>query len=109
MGKYTKKRNCHKNKSMKKMKKGGGDPKNDNVINGNKTDIVREAEPTGSTTGAPVASSEAQVAPSGSTKPASWFSSFTSMFSSNKTNNTNNTNNKTGGKKNKQKRNKSKK
>ena len=69
MGKSTKKRNCRKNKSMKKMKK-GGDPNaynsndierpqklvdsttGDQIIDHN-NDVVRPVEPVNSTTGAP--------------------------------------------------------
>lgn len=100
MGKYTKKRNWHKNKSMKKMKKGGNDDgkgkgNGDGDVNSNdsdfrqlKSDDSRGAE---------------QVAPSGSTtveqKPSSWLS----WFYPKKPDSTN-----IGGRKNKNRKNKSK-
>lgn len=96
MGKYTKKRNCRKNKSMKK---GGQYP--DDV----KNDEGRPAGPVDSTGSTSDSTTGETGAPSGSTsgepKPSFW-SSLTSMFSSKKPDST------TGGRKNKQRKSKSK-
>lgn len=94
MGKYTKKRNCRKNKSMKK---GGND-----YQNGSKDEVRPVEKPESSSD----STSEAQpVAPSettsGEPKKSMW-SSFASMFSSSKPAPT------TGGRKNKQRKSKSK-
>ena len=93
MGKYTKKRNCRKNKSMKK---GGNDDQN-----GSKDEVRPVEKPESSSDSTSEAQPVAQVAPSGEPSktgfsifsPSSWFSSSKST---------------TGGRKNKQRKSKSK-